>query len=87
MELNPSVIDQKLLETAINEQSKQGETRRLSQEHPVDWGAVLSVRLEFQGKSEEALSIIQLSQLNQFLRRHFKNRPPLDVKKLDETLP
>lgn len=49
MDLNPSVINQEMVATAIRGQYKQKEIMRLSEESP-DWSSVRNLRLEFQGK-------------------------------------
>lgn len=49
MDINPTVINQAMLEEAIQKQRKQGEIMRLSQDNPMDWKSVSGIRLEFKG--------------------------------------
>lgn len=76
MDIEPNIISHEMLETAIKNQSKQGE---------LDFSSVLKIRLEFQSKLLSQV-MSPLLHIIVIFCRYFKNRSSVDVKKSHKTI-
>lgn len=64
--IEPSVIDEQMLKNAIEEQGPKGEAGRIAKQEGIDFGDVLSLRLDFKSRFE--IPFIKVKVPRDFLR-------------------
>lgn len=96
--IEPSVIDEQMLKDAVEEQGPKSEAGRIAKQEGIDFGDVLSLRLDFKSRCllflPTKISCAELGDwfilFNEdlyvffFSQRYFKNRQFMELCQLDE---